>query len=358
MLPPRWKEIKRKLRLYPGAWLVSQSTSGGTGVADQRIDALDGLRGAAIAYVMLGHFGPKWLDAAGSFGVMVFFALSGRLMADTLFINEMRWQEFAIRRFARLYPGLVFFLACTFILFGVVDQAGLFEDWWSYPIFAVNLVVVFASRFPPLDHLWSVSLEVQAYVLLALFSICLSGRGRLIALLVGAAFAFLNGLIRTYIWQQNPFMVYWRPDVGIAVIFCAAFMRLILKDVRVPQWLIAAAFGAANGLMLLTPEPWVSATLNGVLTACVAATVERSSSRMLTLLQSRPLLFLGTVSYSLYLWQQLFLYSHRNGMPLILALALSLLMATLSHYRVELPSKKLILSWWRRRTMPSPLGTD
>lgn len=270
-------------------------------------------------------------------------------MADVLFLGNMDWREFAVRRLARLYPALLFFIFCILVSSVLLGRSEFLTDWWSYPIFAVNLVVVLAARFPPFDHLWSVSLEVQAYAMLALIAVTLSGRGRLAALLIGALFCFANGLVRTYIGQENPFMVYWRPDVGAAVVFASAFLRLRLKDVRVPSWAISVVFVAANGLMLVTNQPWASATVNGMLLAFVGATAERSPLPTLQLLQSRPLVFLGTISYSLYIWQQLFMYAHKAGFPLFAALALTFLVAIFSYYRVERPGKTAILSLWRRR---------
>ncbi|PKR90544.1 hypothetical protein CXZ10_04040 [Pleomorphomonas diazotrophica] len=326
---------------------------GGKIVSDQRIATLDGLRGAAITYVLLGHFGPCWLNGAGSFGVTVFFALSGRLMADVLFIGAMDWREFAVRRLARLYPALLFFLACMLALSVTLGRTNLLVDWWSYPTFTVNLVVILAGRFPSFDHLWSVSVEVQAYAMLALVAISTSGRLRLAVLLGGALFCFANGLWRTYILHQNPFFVYWRPDVAVAIIFAAAFLRVALKDRYVPAWTPPIALILANGLMLITAELWVSFTINGLLLAFVGATLERCVTPIRQILESRPLAFLGTISYSLYIWQQLFKYAYEGGFPPAAAVALSLIVATFGYYRIERPGKDAILSLWYRRDMPS-----
>lgn len=317
-------------------------------MSDQRIPALDGLRGAAIAYVILGHFGPSWFNSAGPFGVAVFFALSGRLMADMLFIENMDWREFAVRRLARLYPALIFFLVCLFCMAGALGRPDIIEDWWSYPTFTVNIVVLAAKRFPPFDHLWSVSMEVQTYIVLAIIASCISERKHQLALLIGAIFCFTNGLVRTYLSHQNPFTVYWRPDVGGAVVFAAAYLRLLLKDAHIPSWTIPAAFSVANGVALITTEPWATATLNGVLLAFVAASAERSARPLLWILRSGPLIFLGTISYSLYIWQQLFMYAHKGGLPVLLALTFSFLTATFSYARIERPGKSSILSLWRR----------
>lgn len=324
-------------------------------MSNQRILALDGLRGLAIAYVMLGHFGPNWLDSAGPFGVGVFFALSGRLMADVLFIEGMDWREFAVRRLARLYPALIFFMICLSGLSVALGRLDLLADWWCYPIFAVNLVVVVAARFPPFDHLWSVSMEVQAYILLALIAFWLTGRLRALALLAGAIFAFINGLTLTYIAHRNSFLVYWRPDVGVAVIFASAFLRLALKDVHLPSWASPIALAVANCLMLFSKEPWVSFTLEGVLLAFVAASVERSSTPVVRLFQNRGLTFLGTISYSLYIWQQLFMYAYQTGFPLVGSVSLSLLIATCSYSCIERPGKDAIIFIWRRHVAPDTL---
>lgn len=315
---------------------------------DQRVIALDGLRGIAIACVMLGHFGPETMSGAGPFGVLLFFALSGRLMSDVLFIGGMNWREFAMRRFARLYPALLFFLGSMFLVSIPLGRLDTLSDWWSYPTFTVNLVVILANRFPPFDHLWSVSVEVQAYMALALVSVSAPARLRPIVLLGGALFCFGNGLIRTYILHQDDFLVYWRPDVAAATVFAAAFLRLVTKDSRLPSWMPTVAFTASAGLMLISAEPWITATANGLLLALVGATAERSTTRACRILESRPLVFLGTISYSLYIWQQLFKYAYESGLPRYVAIPLSLVIAAVSYYRVERPGKEAILAAWHR----------
>jgi peptidoglycan/LPS O-acetylase OafA/YrhL len=317
-------------------------------VPDQRIVALDGLRGTAIACVMLGHFGPEILSGAGPFGVLLFFALSGRLMSDVLFIGGMNWREFAIRRLARLYPALLFFLGSMFVIAMPLGRTDILSDWWSYPTFSVNLVVILANRFPPFDHLWSVSVEVQAYIALALISVSAPARLRPTVLLGGALFCFGNGLIRTYLLHQNGFLVYWRPDVAAATVFAAAFLRLITKDARLPSWTSPIALTAAAVLMLISAEPWITATVNGLLLALVGATAERSATKARRILESRPLVFLGTISYSLYIWQQLFKYAYESGFPGYIAVPSCLVIAVLSYYRVERPGKAAILAAWHR----------
>jgi peptidoglycan/LPS O-acetylase OafA/YrhL len=86
-----------------------------TGQAKERLDYLDGWRGLAILGVLVSHFsnvpGVHWL---GTFGVELFFVLSGFLMSRILFIERMPLGEFFLRRFSRVVPTFVLFVACAY----------------------------------------------------------------------------------------------------------------------------------------------------------------------------------------------------------------------------------------------------
>jgi Acyltransferase family len=100
-----------------------------------RIGYLDGWRGIAIVLVLLGHFAP--VDAAnlGTLGVDFFFVLSGRLMAEILFIKRVSLPAFYLRRFSRVYPGLLAFVVLAALFFH------------STPIHAGILAVLSALTF-------------------------------------------------------------------------------------------------------------------------------------------------------------------------------------------------------------------
>jgi len=73
------------------------------------ISALDGWRGLAILGVLFDHFVTKSGINLGRFGVELFFVLSGRLMAEILFVQKMPL-DFFLRRFSRVYPALFVFV--------------------------------------------------------------------------------------------------------------------------------------------------------------------------------------------------------------------------------------------------------
>src|SRR5690348_911910 len=79
-----------------------------------RLSYLDGWRGFSILMVLLAHF--VMHEDVGFIGVQMFFALSGRLMADILFAERFPLKEFYKRRFARIYPGLFVFVLLAYFL--------------------------------------------------------------------------------------------------------------------------------------------------------------------------------------------------------------------------------------------------
>src|SRR5271156_3755385 len=86
------------------------------GASDHRLSYLDGWRGVCILTVIAGHFAPFHFINFGDLGVEMFFVLSGRLMADILFVDKFPLKQFYIRRFSRVWPGLfVYVLFCAIV---------------------------------------------------------------------------------------------------------------------------------------------------------------------------------------------------------------------------------------------------
>lgn len=160
-------------------------TAGAAATSFGYVPALDGLRAVAVAAVVVFHAGASWLGG-GFLGVSVFFTLSGFLITSLL-LDERRHRDrtdlrrFWSRRFRRLLPAAWFTIALVVLLglLGVWDDAqrrGLGGDtrWavaelvnWHFVIQGSDYAA--ASSAPsPLQHLWSLAVEEQFYVLLPL----------------------------------------------------------------------------------------------------------------------------------------------------------------------------------------------
>lgn len=327
-----------------------------------RIPALDGIRAISIAFVIVGHMVsnpsvPRVFYGIRDFadlGVRIFFVLSGFLITSLL-LSEARkhgkisLRNFYLRRVCRIFPASYTYIGCIALLAaaGAIElrqhdlSAALFywmnfhhyRGWW-------------------LGHLWSLSVEEQFYLIwpavLAVAGwkggrwvcaavICFSPVLRLVTYdyfepykwLIGSGVFFFVadglafGCLLAGIREDLEASTLYRKVCTIPVatlLFLSAMYAVKLGDGH-PRW---------TALFLYT---WMNFSITFWLHACVIDTKSAFSK----LLNYRPVAFIGTLSYSLYLWQQLFLNYHQDALvrnPLI-GILLSLVAAIGSYYLIE-----------------------
>jgi len=285
---------------------------------------IDGLRAVAVLAVVLFHAFPEWLRS-GFIGVDVFFVISGFLITGIL-LRELQGGSFSFagfyaRRVRRIFPALVLVLAAS-LAFGwlalfpdeyeqlgkhVVGGAGFaanFFYWAQVGYFDT------AAETKPLLHLWSLGIEEQFYILwpvilllgwrlranlLALaavlaaasFAVSLFGIGhdataafyspasRAWELLLGAGLACVQLRAPARRFALDPNLLAWA-----GAILLAAGLALIGRDDPFPGW--RALLPSLGALLLLAagPQAWLNRTVLG----------------------SRVLVWVGLLSYPLYLW--------------------------------------------------------
>lgn len=276
----------------------------------RRLAYLDGWRGLSIIVVLAGHFLGNILLALGHLGVEMFFVLSGRLMAQILFVEQFPLREFYRRRIARILPAMTAFIAISLVVFHYDPYLGArLKLAIASQALVYNFVGAAGHRSPVFDHVWSLCIEEHSYILLAILA-WMVRRGRMTlrpALLVIAALSMLDGIFSELVLRQGWFTAYWRTDAHIASIVVSAWLFLTLRDRRpVPAW-ISPASGVlgistfANG----TPE-YLYVTVGTSLLAIAVATLDTTWSGIRAILSMRVLTMAGTLSYSVYLWQQPF----------------------------------------------------
>jgi len=306
-----------------------------------RVAYLDGWRGLAILAVLCGHFAGIELFNAGRFGVELFFVLSGRLMAEILFVRRTPIGEFFFRRFARVWPTLFgFILIATVVL------------WWTplalRPVesvqaltFTTNYFGAYGHRAAALDHVWSLCVEEHSYLVLGVLALCLrrwGGRPGTVLMAV-AALAMANGIVMSLL-GGNYYSVYWRTDVRAGSIFAGAGLFLLLRGRALNPYFPVAC--GALALLLgfdVVPDP----LKYSIGTACLAAamaTLDRAPKWVLEPLSWKPLTTLGMLSYSLYLWQQPFYrFDAIDLAPKPVLFAGALLVGCISYYVLEQPAR-------------------
>jgi peptidoglycan/LPS O-acetylase OafA/YrhL len=334
-----------------------------------RIPALDGIRAVSIALVLVAHaLGTKWLPMnvrvshlAGDIGVRSFFVLSGFLIT-TLLLREYERRTsisllgFYLRRAFRIFPAFYTYLLVVGVLalLGPVDL--LEHDLLAAASYTTNF---HAERSWWTGHLWSLAVEEQFYVLWPL-ALVLLGLAR--AWWFAAAAVVLAPIARIVVWHALP-EHRALADQAFPCVFdalasgclLAFFAPRLPRSPRIARmfdsrwfWLVPV-LGLAP-LAVTTPlfHNGVAMTLaNFSIAFTIARCASRPRSRLTKVLERKPIVWIGTLSYSLYLWQQLFLNRHAdawlNVFPINIGLAL--LAATCCHYLIEKPCLRFADRW-------------
>lgn len=330
---------------------------------------IDGLRALAVAPVILFHAGSD-LFSGGFVGVDVFFVISGYLIT-TIILDDMEKGAFSLARFyerraRRILPALflVAFVSTPFAV--MLMMPGDLEDYSASLIavatFSANILFWQESGYfgleaelQPFLHAWSLAVEEQYYILFPLFLIAMRRFARRTVLLsMAALFIASLGLAQwgAYHAPTAAFFLLptriWELLVGV---FCAYYLksRTVRADARA-QVLSGAGLvlilGAVFAFDETTPTPSLY-TLAPTLGAALLIVFAAPNTVAHYLLSRKPLVGVGLISYSAYLWHQpVFAFARHaelsdrlvltNSLYAVL-IALSFALAVLSWRYVEQP---------------------
>jgi peptidoglycan/LPS O-acetylase OafA/YrhL len=339
-----------------------------------RIPSLDGFRAISIGLVMLYHlaYAPGaalWLRRvaetvhSGALGVRVFFAISGFLITALLLAEHEKRGTISLRRFyfrrtLRILPPYYVFLTVVM----VASAAGLVtlapHDAWNAWTFSMNFVM----HRPPawsVIHSWSLSIEEQFYLLwpsLLLLAGPRRSRPLLVVVMVLAAFWRISHYVGwTTIDDMAEFTFRGVAD-WLAAGSLLALMRRTLharawyaRTLAHPLFPVIILAGAAAGWTGVGYWRRADVTLPAAIVGTVLLldwAMTHPTHPLARPLNWWPVEWLGRLSYSLYLWQQLFLtetaahWWERSPLNVLLALGA----ASFSYYLVERP----VLDWRAR----------
>lgn len=333
------------------------------------IPTLDGWRAVAILLVLTHHLGTAffgqeryWSSSPTRFGVIgvpIFFGLSGFLITALLlqefqFERRISLRSFYLRRCFRILPPLFVYLFALLVL-GLI-ATGI--ELLSSVFFFRNYVPGFSGGLYTL-HLWSLSVEEHFYVLWPV-GLCLLCRSRHL-LVITAGVAVALGL-----WRSVDFHFHWvhriaplldtpmRTDLRFDSLMWGCCAGILFQD---------AGFREAVGRVLRFPVfslgllalvccqtmaiPLASIWSAALIPVLILATAVHPTWRVSGFLEWPLLRGIGRISYSLYLWQQLFLIPMWEPHPLKFAqtapisVILPFLCAAGSYFWVEQPAIRL-----------------
>lgn len=288
----------------------------------RRIPTLDGWRGIAILLVIVTHmqsglFGHTWrfypwMDL-GQHGVGIFFVLSGYLITSVLLCDKRSLASFYVRRFFRLMPCAWCYLAVLPLVGLLAHTRLLGHEIWSCLFFYRNYVHTPENAQNALtSHFWSLSLEEQFY----LFWPCiLVFTGKKWSFAIAAVGACTCAAVRFAFWDQasrNNLTTGVRVD-ALLVGCTLAFLMESEKVRNFIQRYAVLLFCASLPLCLWCVyrfqaiPPFTESVSIAVMIAVTSLTPASFVGRVL---ENEHLKFLGIISYSVYIWQELFLLMH------------------------------------------------
>jgi peptidoglycan/LPS O-acetylase OafA/YrhL len=384
---------------------------------------LDGLRAIAVLAVVVYHAGLGGLPG-GFLGVEVFFVISGFLITAILLAEHRATGRidtigFWLRRARRLLPALFFLLALTLAIAVVVvpdEVARLRADAVAAIAYATNwhLIAGDQSYFETIGrpslfvHLWSLAIEEQFYLFWPIIlgvALLLGRRPALALTLVGAAASAVWMAVQ-FDAASDPSRVYYGTDTRLTGLLLGAGLafvwvppepslpslrpglsrrqrrRLLAKAASVGRWGSARLGWALDGVAIVALaglgaffafatafEPWLyqgGLALLAVLTVAIIAAVVHPRAHVGRLLDVAPLRWVGTRSYSIYLWHWPIFALTRPGLDvpldpastLLLRLLLTAVVSEISYRYVEMPIRSGGLGrLWRRVRTPETSST-
>ncbi len=308
----------------------------------QYLPALDGLRALAVSGVIATHVQLRFTGLSG-IGVYVFFVLSGYLITTLLLIEAriggaIQLGRFYARRALRLLPALLLLVAATLVYVAFFSADGRVNSVTLRGLPAVLLYYAnWAQAWGPQDalglffHCWSLAVEEQFYVLwpLALgWLLRHRWRGDALAGLLAAAFTFVLALRIANFRSLADGELLIGTHLVADQLLAGCLLAVVLHEERhraavataarrlfplAATFLVAlAALGEPYGDDFQRRRALVTVGVTTVAAASavvIARLVTAPASVAARLLASRPLVYLGRISYGMYLWHILVLYA-------------------------------------------------
>jgi peptidoglycan/LPS O-acetylase OafA/YrhL len=340
--------------------------------------ALDGLRALAVLAIVAFHFNYSW--ARGAYlSVDLFFILSGFLITMLLIVEWQGSDTIALRRFwarraRRLLPALLLVLAfvAVFTHFEVEPWnraairgdgiAGLFYVAnWRFIVDKQGYFELFSAA-SPLRHMWTLAIEEQFYLVwpLVVFAVMRVGRGSLRvlagAITVGIA-ASVAVMAATY-GPGDPLRAYYGTDARAHTILIGALLAVVLAAWKPGARAARRLTFAGAGAFVVMLFAWNVATGTSsryyhggsvayAVLACIVIAGALQPGVLRTALGWEPLVWIGRLSYGIYLFHWPLIVwlvpsrVHISGLELnALRLALTFVAAVISFYLVELPIRE------------------
>lgn len=328
---------------------------------------IDGLRAIAVLSVVVFHAFPAQLSG-GYIGVDIFFVISGFLISSIIYGNLQKatfsFADFYGRRIRRIFPALIVVLVCSLLVGWFVllsdEYKELGKEAAGGAAFIANFVLWASSGYfdsdadlKPLLHLWSLGIEEQFYMVWPLL-LWLAWRSGISLLAAAVGLAVISFVANILLIEKSSVATFYSPLTRFWELLAGSILAYIsMKQAGAPGSRLMAHSKATIGIVLLLagmlllkkdsafPGYWALLPVVGAVLV-IAAGEQAWFNRYV--LSNRMMVWVGLISYPLYLWHWPLLVFPRivqaevPGWPIRLAaVALSILLAWLTYKWIETP---------------------
>ncbi|MFN2501635.1 MAG: acyltransferase family protein [Pyrinomonadaceae bacterium] len=344
---------------------------------------LDGLRGIAILLVLFHHAGGPLING-GQIGVDVFFVLSGFLITTLLWQEHEKYghislKNFFIRRVLRLMPALTLLLSVFGAYIIATKSGGELKDSAFSMLYALLYVSDFAlalgySDLGALSHTWSLAIEEHFYLLyppiLVFFLAKKMSRSAIFHVFAGLMVVI--AVNRLYLWGPTPgevSRVFYGFDTHADGLMVGCLLGLSLSWGRLPpvKWYLSLAAGICLffAIAFLKWDSSIYAYGLPIINLSTAFVIAYAvTSRPAWLANNKPLVWIGRISYGLYLWHHLIFIVVRQRVTdspwgiLVVGSLVSISCAALSFYLLERPCLRLKARFVTGKPPKDSVATD
>ena len=284
---------------------------------------VDGLRAVAVVLVLLFHANLGW--AGGFVGVDVFFVISGFLITGVIrkqqHAGTFTMRNFWVRRIRRIIPASILMVGGTLIIGSVVLFRSDFRELvYSAVAQLVMLANVFfwqqtgyfagSAELKPLMHMWSLAVEEQFYLGYPFLLVLLNRTSNKTAGRVLASIAILSFALSVWGVHHYPRATFFLLPARAWEMLLGGLIWFVPPPEKLTQWKSETlSWFALAGILVAswfydgdTLFPGIAALLPCLATAAIIYLNANQQTRVSALLSTRPFVFVGLISYSLYLW--------------------------------------------------------
>ncbi|MBB5395639.1 acyltransferase [Mucilaginibacter sp. AK015] len=323
------------------------------------LNGLDGLRGIAIIFVLLGHslIGTWWVDyLPGSIGVDIFFVLSGFLITTLLLKEKAKkgWvdlKKFYVRRALRIFPVAYLYLVSLIILTLVFHLHTTPRMFLTAGLYIGNFPIQYGSNWQT-SHFWSLAVEEQFYLIFPILLVKSTNKYLLLVTLIlltlpfivivgrmplGSNYQLAHKLILSFTYLLG----YGTSSILIGSLTAILIFKGVIRVKKTSYLLSFILFVMAISVHITGVLNWNA--LIYVFPVLISAVIilNLAGDNFFSSILKHPILVkIGVLSYSIYIWQQLFTFSQpwsdwKYGNSLLINLPLLFLVSYSSYYFFE-----------------------